>query len=241
MKVRIKFSKQGCMKFIGHLDVMRYFQKAMRRADVDICYSEGYSPHQKMSFAAPLGVGLTSTGEYFDIEVNSTNTTSEMLKTLNDVMVEGISVLEYKLLPENAKNGMSIVAAADYNVYLKDNYKKSDFEDIFCDTTIKGFLEQKTITVLKKTKKGENTVDIKPMIYDMHLQNEHIFMKLAQGSVNNLKPELVIRAVYDYLNKCMPKYSLQYERAEIYAYNDKTEELITLGNMGDDIEQKINC
>lgn len=59
MKIRIKFSKQGAMKFIGHLDTMRYFQKAMRRADVDIRYSEGFSPHQIMSFAAPLGVGLT--------------------------------------------------------------------------------------------------------------------------------------------------------------------------------------
>ena len=68
MKIRIKFSKQGAMKFIGHLDTMRYFQKVMRRADVDIRYSEGFSPHQIMSFAAPLGVGITSNGEYVDIE-----------------------------------------------------------------------------------------------------------------------------------------------------------------------------
>lgn len=74
MKVRIKFAKSGVMKFIGHLDMMRYFQKAMRRADIDIKYSEGFSPHQIMSFAAPLGVGITSDGEYLDIEVNSTET-----------------------------------------------------------------------------------------------------------------------------------------------------------------------
>ena len=64
MKIRIKFRKYGTMKFIGHLDVMRYFQKAIRRADVDVCYSGGFSPHQIMSFAAPLGVGITSRGEY---------------------------------------------------------------------------------------------------------------------------------------------------------------------------------
>lgn len=72
MRIRIKFKKYGAMKFIGHLDMMRYFQKAMRRAEIDICYSEGFSPHQIMSFAAPLGVGITSDGEYLDIEVNST-------------------------------------------------------------------------------------------------------------------------------------------------------------------------
>lgn len=52
MKIRIKFRKYGTMKFIGHLDVMRYFQKAIRRSEVNIRYSEGFSPHQIMSFAA---------------------------------------------------------------------------------------------------------------------------------------------------------------------------------------------
>ena len=99
MKIRIKFRKTGIMKFIGHLDVMRYFQKAIRRADVEICYSGGFSPHQIMSFAAPLGVGITSNGEYVDIEVNSTGTTAEMMKRLNDVMTEGFEIAEYKLLP----------------------------------------------------------------------------------------------------------------------------------------------
>ena len=113
MKVRIKFAKSGVMKFIGHLDMMRYFQKAMRRADIDIKYSEGFSPHQIMSFAAPLGVGITSDGEYLDIEVNSTETTEQSIVNLNSAMVDGVKILEYKKLPDSAKNAMSIVAAAD--------------------------------------------------------------------------------------------------------------------------------
>ena len=70
-KLRLKFSKNGPIKFIGHLDVMRYFQKAIRRADIDIKYSEGFSPHQILSFAQPLSVGATSDGEYLDMTVNS--------------------------------------------------------------------------------------------------------------------------------------------------------------------------
>ena len=100
MKIRIKFAKQGTMKFIGHLDVMRYFQKAMRRADVDIRYSEGFSPHQIMSFASPLGVGLTSVGEYMDIEVHSTDSSAEMERRLNEAMVEGFQVLSWRRLPD---------------------------------------------------------------------------------------------------------------------------------------------
>ena len=78
------------MKFIGHLDMMRYFQKAVRRANIDIRYSEGYSPHQIMSFAAPLGVGITSDGEYFDIEVDSSLSSKESVAALNATMVDGV-------------------------------------------------------------------------------------------------------------------------------------------------------
>ena len=102
MKIRIKFSKQGNMRFIGHLDIMRYFQKAMRRADVDIRYSEGFSPHQIMSFAAPLGVGLTGSGEYLDIEVLSTESSGRMVERLNVQMAEGMEVLSFKRLPDSA-------------------------------------------------------------------------------------------------------------------------------------------
>lgn len=112
MKIRIKFRKYGTMKFIGHLDVMRYFQKAIRRAEVNIRYSEGFSPHQIMSFAAPLGVGITSKGEYVDIEVLDTENSKKMVDRLNAVMSEGFEILEYKLLPDDAANAMSIVAAA---------------------------------------------------------------------------------------------------------------------------------
>ena len=93
MKIRIKFAKYGTMKYIGHLDMMRFFQKAVRRAGIDVKYSEGFSPHQIMSFAAPLGVGLESTGEYMDLEVLTMTSPQEMMQMLNQVMVEGVEIL----------------------------------------------------------------------------------------------------------------------------------------------------
>lgn len=100
MRIRIKFRKFGAMKFIGHLDMMRYFQKCMRRAEIDIAYSEGFSPHQIMSFAAPLGVGVTSDGEYLDIEARSTLSSEESLRALNEVMAEGVEIVSYRRLKE---------------------------------------------------------------------------------------------------------------------------------------------
>ena len=89
MKARIKFRKYGSLRFIGHLDVMRFFQKVMRRADIPIAFSGGYSPHMIMSFAQPLGVGVTSDGEYFDIEITKPISSENAVAQLNAVMVEG--------------------------------------------------------------------------------------------------------------------------------------------------------
>ncbi len=122
LNVRIQFQKYGPMKFVGHLDIMRYFQKAIRRAGIAIAYSEGYSPHQLMSFAAPLGVGLTSDGEYFDIRVNAPSFGEEERKRLDNAMANGISILGFQVLPEMTKPSMSLVAAADYLIYVKPEY-----------------------------------------------------------------------------------------------------------------------
>ena len=182
------------MKFIGHLDMVRYFQKVMRRAGVDIAYSEGFSPHQKMSFAAPLSVGIISKGEYFDIEVHSTESGKVMLEKLNQQNVEGVEILSYKQLPDGAKNAMSIVAGADYFVYFKGLTKE----------IVESFYKQDSINILKKTKRSEKIVDIKPMIYELRQENEGVFMKVAQGSAANLKPDLVMQALSEFAGITLP-------------------------------------
>ena len=120
MKARIKFRKYGVMKFIGHLDVMRFFQKVMRRADIPIAFTGGYSPHMIMSFANPLGVGLTSDGEYFDIELTEPIDFDAAVERMNATMVEGIEVVNMVEISDDKKRtGMSIVAAADYLSFAK--------------------------------------------------------------------------------------------------------------------------
>ena len=211
------------MKFIGHLDMVRYFQKVMRRANVDICYSEGFSPHQKMSFAAPLSVGVISKGEYFDIEVNSSLSSKEMIKNINAQNVEGVKVVSYKELPEGAKNAMSVVAGADYFVYT----------DLFTEEQVNDFYAQDEINILKKTKKSEKIVDIKPMIHEMKFNEDGIFMKASQGSAANLKPDLVMSALEQFTGAKLPEF-VQYERLDMYCLeNDK---LVSLSEIGGNIE-----
>lgn len=249
MKIRIKFRKYGTMKFIGHLDVMRYFQKAIRRAEVNIRYSEGFSPHQIMSFAAPLGVGITSNGEYVDIEVHSTGTTAEMLERLNAVMAEGFEIAEYKLLPDTATNAMSSVAAADYTLTFRPGYEPEEesAEEWFKKLT--AFFDQPQVMVLKKTKKGEKEMDLKPLIYDLGViagndaAQAQLFMKISTGSASNIKPELLLDAYYKALGKERSPFAFMVQREEVYADQASEHEreqgihsFIPLGALGQDIK-----
>ncbi|WMJ88139.1 TIGR03936 family radical SAM-associated protein [Anaerocolumna sp. MB42-C2] len=258
MKVRIKFSKSGPLKFIGHLDVMRYFQKAFRRAELDVEYSQGYSPHQLMSFAAPLGVGLTSDGEYLDVSMLSCDSPELMVKKINEVMNENIQIVDYKILPDNSKNAMSIVAGADYLLSLKDGYEfmdKAVFEQKFSE-----FFKQDNIAITKRSKKSENIVDIKPMIYHIAFEgdifrerigyvketkliqtvaetyenNIKVYMQLATGSVNNLKPELVMEAFCNYAEVEFKPFAFQVHRLEVYAdlSDENNRKLIPLDRFG---------
>ena len=238
MKVRIKFAKSGVMKFIGHLDMMRYFQKAMRRADIDIKYSEGFSPHQIMSFAAPLGVGITSDGEYLDVEVNSTETTEQSIVNLNSAMVDGVKILEYKKLPDHAKNAMSIVAAADYKIYIKDGYENPYSVEEWRSRLNTFFYDRAEVLITKKTKKSEKVMDLKQLVYDFKILEEQgkpvFYLKVCTGSTDNLKPELVLQAFYEFLSLEYQEFAFQIHRLDVYAQDEK-QGFLPLGALGEDI------
>lgn len=207
------------MKFIGHLDVMRYFQKAIRRADIPIAFSEGFSPHMIMSFAAPLGVGLTSHAEYMDIEVKEAIPSREALERLNRVMVEGMEVLSYRQVPEEkASKAMSLVAAADYTLVFREGYEpEPGWEEKLLE-----FYGQDSIIVTKKTKKGERKVDIRPLIYRLNVREGAIFMQVSTGSTDNLKPELVMEAFFDWMGLEISPYALLINRDEVYAEHGRS-------------------
>lgn len=237
MKVRIKFRKYGVMKFIGHLDMMRYFQKAMRRADIDICYSEGFSPHQIMSFAAPLGVGITSDGEYLDIEVHSSRSSKESMAALNQTMVPGVEICGYVKLPDSAKTAMSIVAAADYVLSYKEGYPVMHTKTEWGALLQKVFFEQPSFVIMKKTKKSEKEIDLKPLIYDLKVQGTEeqpeFYIKLSTGSTDNIKPELLLSSIYAAAGLEYDANAIQIHRNDVYAEEDQT--FISLLDMGEEI------
>ena len=222
------------MKFIGHLDIMRYFQKAIRRAEIPIAFTSGYSPHMIMSFANPLGVGLTSDGEYFDIELTEPIASKEAVRRLNEQMVDGMEIVSFVQIPDDKKSkGMSIVAGADYLSSVKNGSLPEDLAE-----KLEAFYAQNEICVVKKTKKSEKEVDIRPMIYKLECRDGKIYMRVAAGSVQNLKPELVTEAFVRYLGMEADEVTFTHHRLETFAESEDAEgntTLIPLDALGTEI------
>ena len=218
MKVRIKFSKYGALRFIGHLDLMRTFQKALRRADIDVTYTTGFSPHQVMTFAAPLGMGLCSIGEYMDIEVDSHRGAADLKERLQAACPEGIDILSVRALPEPEPNkkvisAMASVSAAAYAAVFKDSTRS--FSDWAGQS--EAFLSQTEILSQKESKKGTVTVNLRPGIRDLHVEDGALVFTVDAGSRGNIRPEQVTECFFAFLGVRVPANALQLIRLELYA------------------------
>ncbi len=187
MNIRIRFGKEGMMRYIGHLDVLRTFQKIFRRAGIPMQYSQGYSPHPVMSFALPLGLGLTSEGEYLDVSVEDGAEPEQMRKALQEATAEELPVYSLHVLPEKAEAAMAAVGGAVYQTALPETLSSAAAK-----AAVRAVLNRETIVLPKKTKTREIMLDIRPMIYSLGAEDRIIRMTLAAGSRANLSPETVL-------------------------------------------------
>ncbi len=229
-RLRVKFTKHGAVRFIGHLDVMRFFQKALRRAGIDVAYTTGYSPHQIMSFAAPLGVGLESNGEYMDIEVYSYTSCEDVMRRLNEASVPGIRVTGVYALSDDAENAMASVAAAAYTVeFVPGRAPKADLTK-----AVEKLLQKDAVYIVKEGKRGPREVDIRPGIYSCSYKDGRLHLLTDASSGGNIKPAQVVEALLRECQAALPENALFVTREETYADVGEAGErrLIPLGEAG---------
>lgn len=184
-----------------------------------------------MSFAAPLGVGVTSNGEYFDMELTESMPSALLEERFNAAMAEGMKVLSVREIPDGKAHAcMSLVAAADYVVSFREGKEPTENWKEKLDE----FFAQEEIVILRKTKRSEKETDIKPWIYKLELQEDGVFMQLSSGSVHNLKPDLVMEAFAKYLGTELEPFALMIHREEVYADlgDENARKLVSLEDMG---------
>lgn len=212
---RVKFTKGEEVKFIGHLDLMRMFQRSIKRAGLPVAYSNGFNPHQILSFASPLTLGTTSEGEYGDFEMAEKVEPSSMVEKLNETLPTGFRVRDAVLIQKKTESAMAAIQAAEYEVFTEESVTPEMIEKY-----LPSFLAQDEILAMKKTKKKTKEVDIRPDIFEMKNISENgqgkIYLYLAAGSQKNLKPDVVMDSFYQFVGLEFPKYKIQYKRLELY-------------------------
>lgn len=204
-KIRVKFIRGEEVKYISHLDLMKAFERALRRSQIPVAYSQGFSPHPNMVFGLPLSVGVTSEAEYADFELAEPLEPAEFVERLNLQLPSGLKIIGARKRKVK-ENIMASVAMASYDVSvsLRGNTGMGGLQ-----TRIDEFMQKPSITVKKEGKRGMRDVDIRPMIHKLDVRpgDESSFqdgghknilcisMLLSAGSVANLKPELLISAL----------------------------------------------
>jgi radical SAM-linked protein len=185
---RVFFAKTGRARYTSHLDVMRMFTRAFRRSGLPLWHTQGFNPHVYMMFALPLALGYEGACETLDIRLTEDIPLEEVTARLNAVLPEGFSALRAAAPILDPRE----IALADYEVELTPNPKEG----------FGAFMGQPKIEVLKKGKKGEKLVDIKPLseMLEAAPQGEALALRLrmAAGITLNVNPTLLLNAFYEW-------------------------------------------
>jgi len=182
-KIRLRFSKSGNLKFIGHLDLLKVFQQTIRRTGLPASYSQGFNPHLLLSFALPLPLGMDSLNDYADLILEEEKPNDEIVKTLNDNAPSGLFIKDAYDVKTKAA---SIVSIADYKLQVDVAEEK-----------IKKIIDSSEIVIPKKTKSGIKDTNIRPDILNIENKNETILMRLSAGSARFLHPMVVAELLID--------------------------------------------
>src|SRR4030043_1901316 len=128
-RLRIRFGRGPRLNFISHLDLMRLWERAFRRAGIPLLYSEGFNPHPRLSLAAPLSVGVSSSAELMDVYLKSRISSSFFLKAVSRQLPKDIELLEVQNVPIDLPSLQSQVSYAEYQVEVDCDKSASEVDD----------------------------------------------------------------------------------------------------------------
>lgn len=191
-RYRLKYKKKDEARYISHLDFVRTITRTFRRAGLPVKYSQGFNPHMIMTVALPISVGVISDAEYMEIEFTEEVPCDKIVSALNRNIPLGLEITDAREVTDT-DIPLNKIAYAKYFVSVEHKG--------LCD--IEKLMQNDTLEVDKKTKKGITLTDIKPMISSIRLiggdlGNAEYEMVLSAGNVKNLKPETVISAFEKY-------------------------------------------
>ena len=185
----VVFEKKERLRHVGHLDLMRAMQRALRRSGVPIAFSQGYNPHLLLTFAAPLSVGMPGLREVMEVPLSAEISEEEFKEKLRAALPPELPCIAVRAVEDRHPAPMALLFAAAYQITVQEHAAE-------ILAAIPSLLSKEAVMALKKTKSGEKLTDIRPMIYEIKPVDEnHFDCVLALREAATCKPELLMDAL----------------------------------------------
>lgn len=192
---RLTYSRDENVKFVSHLDIVHVFERAIRRADIQIAYSNGFNPRMLLVFGNPLPVGLTSSCEMVDIELLCEMEDFELLDLLSKNLPKPFKIISVLPLKKPFDNIVKLYTEATYLISIET----PDY-DFTVQKILSYYSTGLSIPAVKKSKSGDKEIDIRPMIYNISDESGNILLSVSHTPEASVKAELCINALANRLS-----------------------------------------
>ncbi|OGN89194.1 MAG: hypothetical protein A2158_02985 [Chloroflexi bacterium RBG_13_46_14] len=194
-RLRIRFTRGDEIKYISHLDIMRLWERALTRTGIRIAYSEGFSPHPRLSLAVPLAVGVTGESELLDVYTSDSVSPHWFTDVVNKQLPTGISILGVQKIGVMIPSLQSQVRQAEYRIEVDREHGPEDIE-----SAIASLLSSEKLPWYHERDTGKREYDLRELIDDIKLESSDderctITMLLRCGSNGSGRPEQVTLAL----------------------------------------------
>ncbi len=200
------FEKSKRLRHVGHLDIMRSMQRALRRSGLPVSYSNGFNPHILLTFASPLSVGTIGKRELMEVTLYEDVTPEAFLTAMNQALPPEMQLSEAEVLEDKHPALMAMVKAARYDILPDDQEAAEHWSACLMD-----YLAQESIMTMRKTKSGMKETDIRPLIHELSCQDGHLHAVLALTETVTCKPDMLLSTLCDFASCPVPRVTLTRE------------------------------
>ena len=190
MRMLAVFEKGERIRHIGHLDIQRSVQRGLRRSGLPVAYSNGFNPHILITFASALSTGACGTREIMDVTMAEEVTEKEFLEKMNRAMPPEMQLSEARAVDQKHPSLTASLRAAKYDLLIRDPEKAEKMI-----AAIPKMMEKDCIPAMRKTKTALKECDIKPLIYELKGEGQHIHAILTLTEKEACKPAMLMEAL----------------------------------------------
>lgn len=182
---RVRFTKTGRMRFLSHHDLMRLWERALRRTGLPLRFTEGYNPHPILAFPTALALGIESFDEVFEFELTGWTAPRQIERLLAAQLPEGMSVLSVEAFDRKDRSYVDFV---EYEALCQGQGAR-------VPDAIRAFLARAECPVERVSDKGSRTIDIRPYVMALDSEGDRVFLRLRVTDQGTARPDEVLRAL----------------------------------------------